>query len=144
MEAESVVHLQGAVKELKEALHCARHMVGGSVAFTMAVAFAEKAFMEGQTSVLLMVVERGVLFQAAPRVLVAALTVVLGMVGENGASLKAVLRVHRVAQISARHTVEESDVAGEMESVRNLLEEKVGSVLLTTACCKNEKRAREV
>ncbi len=55
------------------------------------------------------------------------------MVGGSGASLKAVGRVLRGVQISARHMVEESDVIGEMENVRNLQEGKVVSVLLTAA-----------
>lgn len=135
----SDAHLQGVPKELKEAPHCARHMVGGSAAFSMEVAFAQRVCMEAQTSVLLMVVERDVLLQVAPRVHVAVLTVVLGMVGVSGASLKDVGRVLKEAQISARPMVEESDAVGEMESVKNLQGERVGSVLLTAAWCKSGK-----
>lgn len=135
----SVAHLQGAPKVLKEAPHYARHTVGASVAFSMVVVFVQKAYTEGQTFVLLMVVERGVLFPVAPRVHVAVPTVVLGMVGVNAASLKAVGRVLKGAQISARPMVEENDAIGEMESARNLQGEKAGSVLPTVACCKKAK-----
>lgn len=132
-------HLQGVPKVPKVAPHCARHTVGGNAAFLMEVAFAQKVCMEALTSVLLMVVERGVLLQVAPRVHVAVLTVVSGMVGGSDASMKAVGRVLKGAQISARHMVEESDVVGEMESVRNLQGERVDSVLLTAAWCRSGK-----
>lgn len=135
----SVAHLQGAPKVLKEAPHCARHTVVGSVAFSMVVVFVQKAYTEEQTFVLLMVVERGVLFPVAPRVRVAVPTVVLGTAGVSGASLKAVGRVLKGAQISARPMEEESGVIGEMGSVKNSQGEKADSVLLTAACCKKAK-----
>jgi hypothetical protein len=53
--------------------------------------------------------------------------------------LKAVGRVLKGAQISARPMEEESDVIGEMGSVKNLQGEKADSVLLTAACCKKAK-----
>ena len=137
-------HLQGVPKVLKEAPHCVRHMVGGSAAFSMEVAFAQKVCMEALTSVLLMVVERGVLLQVAPRVHVAVLTVVSGMVGGRDASLKGVGRAHEGAQIFARHMVGESEGGVGMESVRKLLQESVYAVLLTAAWCKSGKCARSV
>lgn len=73
MEAGSVAHLQGVLKVQKGAHHCARHMAGGNVASSMVVVFAQRVYMEAQTSVLLMVVERGVLLLAAPKVHVAVL-----------------------------------------------------------------------
>lgn len=135
----SDAHLQGVPKVRREAPHCARHMVGESAAFSMEVAFAPKVYMEAQTFVLLMVVGRGVLLQVAPRVHVAVPTVALGMVGVSDAGLKVVGKVLKGAQIFARPMAEESDVAGEMESVRNLQGERVASVLLTAAWCKSGK-----
>lgn len=66
------------------------------------------------------------------------------MVGGSGASLKAVGRVLRGAQISARPMAEERDVAGEMVNARSLRGERVVSVLLTAAWCKSVKPTREV
>jgi hypothetical protein len=51
-------------------------MVGESAACLMVVEFAQKVFMEAQTFVLPMVVERGVLCQAVQRVRVAVLIAV--------------------------------------------------------------------
>lgn len=64
----SVAYLQDAPKVLKVAHLCARDMVEESGASLMEVGFAQRVFMEVQTSVLLMVEERGVLSQVAPRV----------------------------------------------------------------------------
>ena len=108
---EGAAHLLGAPKVLKEARHCARHMVGENAASLMVVVFVQKVYMEALTSVLPMVVERGVLCQAALRVLVAGLTVVLDMVEESGANLKIVRRVLRGAQISTRLMVGKSVAA---------------------------------
>ena len=76
MAAGSVAHLQVVPKVLKGAPHCARHTVEENAAFSMVVVFAQRVYMVAQTSVLLMVVERGVLLQDAPRVHVAVLIAV--------------------------------------------------------------------
>lgn len=64
----SVAYLQDALKVLKVAHLCARDMVEESGASLMVVGSAQKVFTEAQTSVLLMVEERGVLSQVAQRV----------------------------------------------------------------------------
>lgn len=66
------------------------------------------------------------------------------MVVENGASLKTVGKVPRVAQTSAKLMVGESDALGEKESVRNLLGVRVGYVLLIAAWYKSSRGTREV
>ncbi|KOM36938.1 hypothetical protein LR48_Vigan03g031900 [Vigna angularis] len=61
--------------------------------------------------------EKLLIMQVAPRVHVAVPTVALGMVGVSDAGLKVVGKVLKGAQTFARPMAEESDVAGEMESV---------------------------
>lgn len=144
MVVESVAYLQGAQEVPKEALHCAKDMVGGSAAFMMVVGYVQRVYMEAQIFVLPMVVERDVLCQAAQRVHVAVLIVVLDMVVENDASLKTVEKVPKVAQISAKLMVGESDVLGERGNVRNLQGVRVGYVLHTAAWFKSGRQTREV
>lgn len=133
MVVESVALFKVVPKVLKGAPHCAKHMVEGSAVISMEVVYVLRASMEAQTFVLPMVVERGVLCQAAPRVHEAELIAVSGMVVGNGANLKGVERVHKVAQISARLTVEGSDATGEKENVRNLQGARVVCVQHTAA-----------
>ena len=57
---ENVVYLLGVPKVLKGAHHCAKDMVGESVASTMVVAFVPRVCMEAPIFALPMVVGRGV------------------------------------------------------------------------------------
>ena len=133
MVGESDAYLQDAPKGLKGVRRCARDMVGESAACLMVVEFVQKVFMEGQTFVLPMVVERGVLCQAAQRVRVAVLIIVLGMVVGSGVSLKIAGRVPKVALISARLMAGVNDVPGVKGNVRSLPGVRVVYVLRTAA-----------
>lgn len=62
------------------------------------------------------------------------------MVGGNGASLKTVGRVPKVAPISARPMVGVSDAPGERENVRNLQGVRVVYVLHTAAWCRKGRQ----
>lgn len=129
MVEESVAYLQGVLRVLKGALHCAKDTEGESAACLMVVAFAQKVYMEEQAFVWPMVVERDVQCQDARKVHVAVLIVVLGMGEGSGVNLKAVVRVLKGAQTSARPMVEVSDAAGEEGNVRSLLEARTVFVL---------------
>lgn len=73
MVVESDAYLLVARRERRVVLPCAKGMVVGSVASLTAVEYAQKVFMEAQTSVWHMVVGRGAVFLGVPRVHVAAL-----------------------------------------------------------------------
>lgn len=134
MVVESVAPFKVVQKVLKEAPHCVKHMVEASAASSMAAAYVPRVYMEERISVLPMVVESVVLCQAAPRVQEAVLIAVSGMVVGNGVGLKGVERVHKVAQISVRHMVEESDATGEeKENAKSLQGVRVVFVQLTAA-----------
>lgn len=133
MVVESAAYFKAAQRVLKVALPFARDMVGESVAFLMAEAFARKVFMEVQISVLLMVVGRDVLCQAARKVRGDALIVVLSMVEVSVVSLRIVGRVPKAAQTSARLMVGERGAVGERANAKSLLEARVAYVLLTAA-----------
>ena len=124
-------YLQVVPKVLKGALHFARHMEEESVASSMEVVYAPRVSMEVPTFVLPMVVGRGVLCLAAPRVPVAEQIAVSSTAGASDATSKVVGRVLKEALISARPMVEERDVFGSMVSVRNSRGVRVASVLLT-------------
>lgn len=126
-------YLQDAPKELRGAHHYARDMVGGSAACLMVVEFAQKVFMEAQTFVSPMVVERGVLCQVVQRVRVAVLIVVSGMVEGSGAGLKTVGRVPKEALTSAKPMVGVNDALGVRENARSLPGVRVVYVLHTAA-----------
>lgn len=64
----SVAYLLDAIKVRKAAHRCARDMAEESDASLMVVGFAQKVFTGVQTSVLLMVVERGARCMVAPKV----------------------------------------------------------------------------
>ena len=68
--------------------------------------------VEGATSVWHMGVERGVLYQAAQRVLEEGLIIVSAMGEARDASLKAVERVHKAALTFAKHMGEARDALG--------------------------------
>lgn len=144
MVVESVAYFKGAPRVLKEVHHYARDMVGGSAAFSMVVGFALRVCMEALISVLLMVVERGVLCQTAQKVPVAVLIVVLGMVEVRGVSLTTVEKVPKGAQTSARPMVGESGVHGKRVNVKNSPGERVVYVLLIAAWCRTGRQIREV
>jgi hypothetical protein len=144
MVGEGDAYLQDAAKEPKGVRRCARDMVGESAACLMVVEFVQKVSMEGQTFVLPMVVERGVLCQAVQRVRVAVLIVVSGMVVGSGASLKIVGRVPKVALISARLMAGVNDVPGVRENVRSLPGVRVVYVLRTAAWSKRGRQTRLV
>lgn len=112
MVGENGAQFQIAPRVQKGALPSARGMVEGKGVHSKVVVFALRVFMEGPTSVWHMGVVRGVLCQNAQRAQGAELTTVSAMEGERDANLKAVARVHKVAQTSARHMVEGKDVPG--------------------------------
>lgn len=144
MVVESVAYFKGAPRVLKEAHHYARDMVVGNAASLMVVGFAPRAYMEVLISVLPMVVERGVLWQAAQKVHVAALIVVLGMVEVSGVNFLTVEKVPKGAQTSARPMVEESGVLGERVNVKNSPGGRVVYVLLIAAWSRTGRQIREV
>ena len=112
MVGENGAQLQGAPRVQKVAHPSARGMVEGKGVRSKVVVFAQRAFMEGPTSVWHMGVVRGVLSQNAQRAQGAELTIVYAMEGARDADSMAVARVHKVAQTSARHMVEGKDVLG--------------------------------
>lgn len=140
MVGESDAYLQDAPKELKGARRCARDTVGESAACLMVVEFAQKVFMEAQTFVLPMVVERGVLCQAVQRVRVAVLIAVLSMVEGSGAGLTTVGRVPKVALTSAKLMVGVNDAPGVRENARSLPGVRVVYVLHTAAWSKRGRQ----
>lgn len=101
-------------RELKGALRSVKDTVGESAAPFRVAACALRASMEEPSSVLHMVVARGVLCPTAPRVPGDVQISVSGMVGVGDASRKVVGRARREALISARLTVEGSGAHGAM------------------------------
>lgn len=144
MVVENAAYLQGVRKVLKEAHHCAKAMVGENVASSMVVGFVPRVYMEAPIFVLPMVVERGVWCQGAQRVHAVVLIVVLGMVVGSGASLKIVGKVPKEAQTSAKLMVEESDVLGQEENVKNLQGARVVFVQHIVAWFRSGRIRREV
>lgn len=112
MVGEKDVRLLVVPKVLKGAPHFARAMAVGKDADSKEAAFVRRVSMGVPTSVSHMVGARDVLFRSAQKALGEGPTIACVMVEERDASLKAVARVHKEAQISARHMVEEKDVLG--------------------------------
>lgn len=140
----SDAYLQGATKVQKGARHYVKDMVGESAASLMVVVSVQRVYMVAQIFVLPMVVERDALCQAAQRVHVGALIVVLGMVVANVVSLRIVGKVPKVTQTSAKLMVVESDALGWRENVRNLLGGRAVYVRHTAAWSKIGRQTREV
>lgn len=140
-------HLKVAPRVQKGAHPFARDMVEEKgVRFKVMVVFVQRVFMVEHSSVWHMEVVRDVRCQSAQRVQEGVLTTVFVMVGARDAKWKDAARVHRAAQISARHmevgrgafgdTLVRNSVAKMMVHVTHLQGGKQGSVLLTMPWCR--------
>lgn len=109
------------------------------------VELAPKACMVGRSSALLMEVVRGVLSPTAPRVLEGVLIIALDMAVASVANLRAAIKAHKGAPISARHMAAASDAHGANQVqimvlvpllVAGLHGEKLASVAYMLRWCK--------
>lgn len=134
-----------APKVQKGAHPSVRDTVVVSVAHSRVVVSAQRVFMVGPCSVLLMGVAKDVLYRSALRVQEDGRTTVFAMVGESAASSRVVEKVPRDALIFARLMVEGSGVHGVRQTlilalvdphVIALHGEELVSVLHTVHCCK--------
>lgn len=119
----------GAQRVQRAAHPSVRVMVVGSDAHSKEEVCAQRVCMVVPSFVLLMVVERDVLFPIAQRVQGEGPIFVFVMVGVSGANMRGVERVPRAAPTSARHMVEASGVLGGTQGQSFVVKPRVTGLL---------------